>query len=189
MRKINISNVNKIYKMKGCEVHALRDISCVVNAGYLVTLEGPSGSGKTTLLSLIGGLDYPTSGEISFDEQVISNFSLSELSEIRRQKVSFVFQDYILFEELTVLDNVKLILQITYGNIKNIDAIAKEWVTRVGLSHRQGHRPYELSGGEKQRVGVARALSKRPEILLADEPTSNLDEENRDIIANTILDY
>jgi ABC-type lipoprotein export system ATPase subunit len=189
MYQLRLDNVSKVYQLKEREVLAVNEVSFCAKAGMLTTLEGPSGSGKTTLLSLIGGLDYPTQGEIHYDDRNIASSSLAELAKIRRQKVAFVFQDYLLFNELTVLDNVALSLQIAHGGNSGIEPRARRWIRKVGLEHRLDHRPYQLSGGEKQRVGVARALVKQPELLIADEPTSNLDDENRQTIFNLLTEY
>lgn len=189
MQSLEVEGVVKTYRLKGRNILAVDGVSFTIDAGALATLEGPSGAGKSTMLSLVGGLDYPTRGEIRYDDLNIAALSLVQLAEIRRQKVSFVFQDYVLFDELTVLDNVALALQVALGHRNGVEQQAREWIARVGLAHRLEHRPGELSGGEKQRVGVARALVKKPELLIVDEPTSNLDEENRQIILNTLLEY
>ncbi len=189
MQSLRLEGVSKTFRLKGRDILTVDDVSFAVEAGALATLEGPSGAGKSTLLSLIGGLDYPTRGRICYDDLNIAALSLKQLAEIRRQKVGFVFQDYVLFDELAVLDNVALAWQIAAGRRNGAEQQAREWIARVGLAHRLEHRPGELSGGEKQRVGVARALVKGPELLIVDEPTSNLDEENRQIILNTLLEY
>lgn len=189
MQTLRLEGVSKVWKLKGRDILAVDDVSFTIEAGALATLEGPSGAGKTTLLSLIGGLDYPTRGSIYYDDLDIASLSLEQLAEVRRRKVAFVFQDYVLFDELAVLDNVALALRIATGRRQEAEQQAREWIARVGLSHRLEHRPGELSGGEKQRVGVARALVKKPELLIVDEPTSNLDDENRRIILNTLLEY
>lgn len=189
MNVLKVEGVSKTYELDGRVVNALHDITFTAHAGDFVTIQGPSGSGKTTLLSLIGGLDYPTQGKICYDNNNITALSLAKLAEIRRHQVAYIFQDYVLFDELTVLDNVKLPLQITFGRGNGIETRAREWIERVGLLQRIDHRPHQLSGGEKQRVGVARALAKQPALLLADEPTSNLDEENREIILHSLLEY
>jgi len=190
MDALRLEEVTKIYTLKDREVIAANNVSFVVAGHTMATLEGPSGSGKTTLLSLIGGLDYPTEGKIFYGDRDMTALSLTELAEIRRQKVGFIFQDYLLFNELTVLDNVALALHIALGTRDpSIERRAKDWIERVGMAHRLDHRPAQLSGGEKQRVGVARALVKHPELLIADEPTSNLDDKNREMIFQILADY
>ena len=147
MNVLKVDDVNKTYDLNGRDVNALHDVTFVAHAGDFITMEGPSGSGKTTLLSLIGGLDYPTQGQIFYDDKNITVLSLAELAEIRRHQVGYIFQDYVLFDELTVLDNVILPLQITYGRGNGIETRARKWIGRVGLSHRMHHRPNQLSGG------------------------------------------
>ena len=189
MEHVSLENVSKTYRLNGRDVVALKDFSFRFQAGESYLLSGPSGSGKTTLLSLLGGLDYPSSGKIFYDDLEISGLSLPQLGELRRQKLAFIFQDYVLFDELTVLDNVALAVQIAGVEEKEAERQAREWIERVGLADRLDHHPYQLSGGEKQRVGVARALVKQPQILLADEPTSNLDDENRTVICKALIEY
>jgi ABC-type lipoprotein export system ATPase subunit len=189
MESLKAEAVSKTYKIKRRTIQVLADLSFEVQAGDFVLLTGESGSGKTTLLSLVGGLDLPTSGNIYYGVYNMRTLAAKELTTFRREKVGFIFQDYVLFNELTVLNNVSLALQIQQGSTAGVRERAEFWLKRVGLSHRLEHRPGELSGGEKQRVGVARALIKQPTLLLVDEPTSNLDMENKAIILDVINVY
>lgn len=156
----------------------LRGVSLQVRQGEFVALTGPSGSGKTTLLYLLGALDHPSSGEIWVNGQLTRTMAEQDLTRLRQREIGFVFQFHFLLPEFTALENV-LVPQILAG-IPRLQAQrrAVELLERVGLSHRLAHRPSELSGGEQQRVAIARALSNRPPLLLADEPTGNLDSEN-----------
>lgn len=156
----------------------LRGVSLQLRQGEFIALTGPSGSGKTTLLYLLGALDQPTSGEIWLNGQLLHQMSEQDLTRLRQREIGFVFQFHFLLPEFTALENV-MIPQIL-GGVSRIQAQrrATALLERVGLSHRLGHRPVELSGGEQQRVAIARALSNRPSLLLADEPTGNLDSHN-----------
>ncbi|HEV2705875.1 MAG TPA: ABC transporter ATP-binding protein [Pyrinomonadaceae bacterium] len=167
--------VSKKYRMGNTEVAALDGVSLAVGAGEFVALLGTSGSGKSTLLNLFGALDTPTSGEILFDGRSLAPLSKKEMARYRRASVGMIFQNFNLIPTMTAADNVRLAL--AFGGLRGRarDERARELLTRVGLSDRLDHRPSELSGGEQQRVAIARALSNRPRVLLADEPTGNLD--------------
>ena len=154
---------------------ALVDISLGIERGEMVSIVGPSGSGKSTLLNLIGGLDHPTSGEIEIDGLRLGGLSDDALTKVRRDKIGFIFQFFNLLPTLTCLENVSLPLHLRGWPRKEIDARARELLTLVQLGARLDHLPDELSGGERQRVAIARALSVYPPVLLADEPTGNLD--------------
>jgi len=169
---VTADGVTKEYLMGQVRVPALRGISFQVEEGALVVLLGPSGSGKTTLLNIIGGLDTPTSGQVTVAGQVVSSLVEPALTEYRREKVGFIFQFFNLVPTLTGLENVELVGELT-GNREN----AASLLERVGLGERLSSYPAELSGGEQQRVAIARALVKRPYLLLGDEPTGNLDYE------------
>jgi putative ABC transport system ATP-binding protein len=168
-------DVKRSYQMGKFLVPALRGVSFDVEESDFLTVFGPSGSGKSTLLHLLGGLDRPDSGEIFIDGSDIHRLSDNKLAELRLSKIGFVFQFFNLLPRLTALRNVELPLAITGLSEKETSERAKEMLRFVGLEARDGHRPYELSGGEQQRVAIARALVNNPKIILADEPTGNLD--------------
>ncbi len=174
---IQLKSISKVYKGKSQPVAALKDIDLTITPGELTAIMGPSGSGKSTLMNILGCLDKPSSGEYILEGRDISSLDDYQLSLIRANQIGFVFQAYNLIQHLTVTENVAL--PFTYRN--NIPANYKEFVLgalqRVGLGHRLTHLPRELSGGEMQRVAIARALSIAPSLILADEPTGNLDFE------------
>jgi putative ABC transport system ATP-binding protein len=157
------------------DVTALRDVSLTIARGEMTSIVGPSGSGKSTLLNLIGGLDRPTSGRIRVDGRPLDGLSDDELTQLRRDKIGFVFQFFNLMPTLSCLDNVGLPLHLRGWPRRKAEARARELLTLVGLDARMEHLPDELSGGERQRVAIARALSIYPPVILADEPTGNLD--------------
>jgi len=167
--------VSKIYRMGATEVAALRGVSLGVAEGQFLALQGTSGSGKSTLLNLFGGLDTPTGGEILFEGRSLAPLSKKEMAHYRRRSVGMIFQNFNLIPTMTAAENVGLAL--AFGGVagRERDERARELLESVGLGSRLSHRPSELSGGEQQRVAIARALSNRPRVLLADEPTGNLD--------------
>ncbi len=171
---ISLTRVSKIFDGKR-KATALENINLHIDKGHVVSIMGPSGSGKSTLLNLIGGLDRPTSGEIRVDEENLSELSDDDLTRVRRDKIGFVFQFFNLLPTLNCLENVALPLHLRKWQRKKIEDRARELLNLVQLGHRLEHLPDELSGGERQRVAIARALSVYPPILLADEPTGNLD--------------
>jgi putative ABC transport system ATP-binding protein len=174
-------HVSKIYRTGEVEVAALRDVSLDVCKGEFVVLLGASGSGKSTLLNILGGLDVPTSGEVSFGDQRLTDAGESELTRYRREHVGFVFQFYNLIPSLTVRENVQLVTDIARDPMDVDEAIA-----RVGLSERRDHFPAQLSGGEQQRVAISRAIVKRPDVLLCDEPTGALDVQTGKLVLEAI---
>lgn len=169
---VSFKNVVKTFNTGGVIVHALNGLSFDILKGEFVVIVGPSGSGKTTLLNLLGGMDKPTSGEITADKQKINAFSERQLTEYRRNAVGFVFQFYNLMPNLTALENVELAVEICKDPIP-----PAEILEGVGLEMRRGNFPSQLSGGEQQRVSIARAVAKNPKIILCDEPTGALDYE------------
>jgi lipoprotein-releasing system ATP-binding protein len=172
---LSANGIQKTYVIGSRTLEVLRGVNIEIARGDFVALRGASGTGKSTLLHLIGGLDTPNAGEIIFRGQKLSGFSGSELTFFRNRRVGFVFQAYHLLPELTALENVCLSARIARISAGQAEKRARELLGRVGLNAREDHKPSELSGGEQQRVAIARALMNEPELLLADEPTGNLD--------------
>jgi len=172
---LELENVTKVYKAGQTEVPALRGISCRIESGEMVSIVGPSGSGKSTLMNIIGCLDKPTSGQYRLDGTEISELNDNQLAEIRNKKIGFVFQSFNLLSRTTALANVEL--PLIYAGASNRRQRALQVLESVGLGQRVTHRPSELAGGEQQRVAIARALVNNPSIILADEPTGNLDTQ------------
>ena len=171
---IDLANVCKQFGGRR-DVAALTDVTVAIPRGQLVSIVGPSGSGKSTLLNLLGGLDRATSGRVSIDGQTLAGLNDDALTTIRREKIGFIFQFFNLLPTLSCLENVALPLHLRHWPRRKVESRARELLELVQLGHRMTHLPEELSGGERQRVAIARALSVQPPILLADEPTGNLD--------------
>jgi putative ABC transport system ATP-binding protein len=182
---IQLRDITKVYPMGKRELTVLRGVSVHIELGELVAIMGPSGSGKTTMLNLIGCLDKPTSGSYYLEGREVSQLGSSELAQVRGQKIGFVFQTFNLMPRLSALANVELGLRYS-GNSNNHRDRAMAALDRVGLSDRSHHRPTELSGGEQQRVAIARALVKNPPLILADEPTGNLDSRSGEEIISIL---
>ena len=175
---VKLENIEKVYRADGVETVALRDVSLEVNEGEFVAIMGPSGCGKTTLLNIIGMLDVPTSGRYLFDGESVGDMKESERAKVRKGQIGFVFQSFNLIDELTVEENVELPLPYLGIPKKQRKEMVEEVLRRMVISHRAHHFPQQLSGGQQQRVAVARAVVMKPKLILADEPTGNLDSKN-----------
>ncbi len=181
---IRLQQVEKVYRTSTIETLALNNINIQIEKGEFVSVMGPSGCGKSTLLNLMGLLDEPSAGDITIDGTSVRNYSDKALARLRNQKLGFIFQSFHLINDLSVLDNVEIPLLYRSGSNAERRRLAKDALEKVGLSNRMNHFPTQLSGGQKQRVAIARAIVGRPEIILADEPTGNLDS----VMGNEILD-
>ena len=184
---IELQNVKKIYKMDGVETHALRGVNLKINREKFLAIMGPSGSGKSTLLHMVGALDKPTSGKIILNGVDISTLKDSELARLRGKKIGFIFQFFNLHPELTALENIELPMIVIDKEKVERRKKSLELLRAVGLENRADHLPSQLSGGEHQRVAIARALANDPEIILADEPTGNLDTKTEADIMKFLL--
>ena len=174
---ITIKDINKIYRTDEIETQALENVNIHIDKGEFVSVMGPSGCGKSTLLNIVGLLDTPTSGTVTIAGTNVEGMNDSHLAAFRNQKLGFVFQSFHLIDSLNVIDNVMLPLLYRKSSASEREKLAKAVLERVGLSHRMRHRPSQLSGGQCQRVAIARAIVGNPEIILADEPTGNLDSK------------
>ena len=186
---VDARDLKKVYRMGLVDVFALRGVSVNINKGEIVAIMGPSGSGKSTLMNLIGCLDRPTSGKYFLNGKDVSQISGNDLAFIRNKEVGFVFQSYNLLPRASALSNAMLPLRYSRGEkIENAEERAAELLDQVGLKNRIDHKPFEMSGGEQQRVAIARALVNKPSILLADEPTGNLDSKSGKEIIDLLVE-
>jgi putative ABC transport system ATP-binding protein len=184
---IRLKNIQKVYRTDSIETLALNSINLEVEKGEFLSVMGPSGCGKSTLLNIMGLLDTPTAGDIRIDDQTTDQFNDKKLAGFRNKKLGFIFQSYHLINDLRVLDNVELPLLYRDSNARKRKQLASAALEKVGLSNRMNHFPSQLSGGQKQRVAIARAIVGQPEIILADEPTGNLDSAMGGEIMNILL--
>ena len=182
-----LNNINFNYHVNGNDIKVLKNINFIINKNERVAIIGESGSGKTSLLMLMSGLEKPTTGSIFFNNENFSNISEEKKSQIRKKKIGLIFQQFYLIPNYTALENVIFPMQI--NKISDEKKKANEILSDVGLAHRKNYLPSELSGGEQQRVAIARAISFNPEIILADEPTGNLDRKNTELVSDLLLDY
>jgi putative ABC transport system ATP-binding protein len=181
---ISMKGIERVFYTDEVETHALFGIDLQIRKGEYVSIEGPSGSGKSTLLSIIGLLDSPTNGQYLLKHETVEKLGLSQRARVRNREIGFIFQSFNLIGDLTVYENVELPLSYRSMSSPECKQRVKQALERVGMSHRMKHYPSQLSGGQQQRVAVARALAGRPSILLADEPTGNLDSQN----ANAVME-
>ena len=183
---IRMSNISKIFYTDDVETHALSDVDLTVQPGEYLSIAGPSGCGKTTLLSILGLLDAPSSGEYALAGEAVAGLSPSERARIRNKQIGFIFQAFNLIGDLTVYENVELPLTYRHMSEKESRRRVTEALDKVGMTHRKNHYPSQLSGGQQQRVAVARAVAGEPLILLADEPTGNLDSVNGESVMDLL---
>ncbi len=182
-----LDNINLNYHVNGSNIKVLKNINFAINKNERVAIIGESGSGKTSLLMLMSGLEKPTTGSIFFNNENLSKISEEKKTQIRRKKIGLIFQQFYLIPNYTALENVMFPLQI--NRIKDEKKKASLILSEIGLAHRKNNLPSELSGGEQQRVAIARAISFNPKIILADEPTGNLDRKNTELVSNLLINY
>ena len=187
---LSCENLNKIYQNNNTSIveHVLKNINLNIEKGVLAALRGPSGSGKSTLLNLIAGLDYPSSGKVTFNNIIVNNLNNSELAIYRNKNIGIIFQFFNLLNDLTVYENISLPLIIRGENRKQISTKVLPLIEKIGLMNRKDFKTNILSGGESQRVAIARSLITEPKLILADEPTGNLDKSNTDMILDLLID-
>jgi putative ABC transport system ATP-binding protein len=185
---IKLRNIEKVYRTDTVETSALHNITLEIPKGEFLSIMGPSGCGKSTLLNIMGLLDAPTKGEVQIDGQKTGNFSDKQMARFRNKKIGFIFQSYHLINDLKVVDNVELPLLYRSSSAKERNSLATSALGKVGLGHRVKHFPNQLSGGQKQRVAIARAMVGKPEVILADEPTGNLDSAMGNEIMDLLLE-
>ena len=183
---INLKKVNRKFQLASGDIEAVKNVNLSIKKGEFVVISGPSGAGKTTLLNMVSGVDLPSSGQVLLNKKPINKLSKRQLNELRRKTIGMVFQAHALMPLLSAYENVELPLRILGIKGKERKEKTEEILEILGLKYRMSHRPYELSGGERQRVSVARALVRKPEILVADEPTSQLDSVNTEIVFEQI---
>ena len=184
---LKLKNVNLKYQIGNDTIKVLKNVNLETKKNESISIVGESGSGKTSLIMLAGGLEKATSGKIFFEDQEISKMNEDEVSKIRRKNIGIVFQSFYLIPNYTAVENVALTLEL--NSLKNPNEQAKELLDRFGLKNRFNNLPSQLSGGEQQRVAIARAIAMRPKLILADEPTGNLDSENSQMIADILFKY
>jgi lipoprotein-releasing system ATP-binding protein len=184
---IKVTGLKKIFQKDGQEVHVLKGIDFTADKGAFITIMGPSGAGKSTFLHILGALDKPTEGEVFFRDRNIRSYTEDEESVFRNEKVGFIFQFYHLLQDFNVIENIMMPLLIKGVKENEAASKAESFLAIVGLEHRRSHKPGELSGGEQQRVAIARALVNEPEVILADEPTGNLDRKTGHEVFEYIL--
>ena len=185
---INLKKIYRTFTLPSGEIEAVKNVTLKIKKGEFIIISGPSGAGKTTLLNMVSGIDLPSSGEVIISGNSIKSFSKNQLNELRRKTIGMVFQAHALMPLLSAYENVELPLRILGIRGKERTNKTEEILEVLGLKYRMSHRPYELSGGERQRVSVARALVRKPKILVADEPTSQLDSVNTEIVFEQIKD-
>ncbi len=183
---IKVSNVSKVYSLESGDFYALKNNNIHIKKGEFVAIMGPSGSGKSTLLQLLGGLDLPSTGNIVVDDVQLNGLSEKELTQFRRTKVGFVFQNYQLLPMMTVGENIALSLSANNASRAKIKSTVRQLLSDVNLEGKESQFPSQLSGGQQQRVAIARALAMKPKLILADEPTGNLDQKNGEGILNLL---
>ncbi len=184
---IHLSGITKVFPLKGQEIHALKGIDLTIEEGSFVSIMGPSGSGKSTLLNILGCLDRPTEGCYRLGDEDVATMDDNTLSEARGKKLGFIFQSYNLISQLNVIENIQLPLLYQDVSLKENLPLAKELAALVGLEDRHDHKPNELSGGQQQRVAIARSLINDPLMILADEPTGNLDSKTEEEIMDILI--
>ncbi len=184
---LKLKKINLKYQTGKENISVLKDIDLIIKKKETVSVVGESGSGKTSLIMLIGGLERPTSGKIFFKDQELTNLNEDEVSEVRKKNIGIIFQSFYLIPNYTAVENISLTLEL--NKFKNPEKEAKLLLERFGLKHRFNNLPSQLSGGEQQRVAIARAIAMKPELILADEPTGNLDTENSIMISKILFKY